>query len=252
MTPGKEKLLNPKKAAELLAVTPQTIKKYIYTGKLKSVTTPGGHHRVRESDVLALLTPSQPSAEPGPPADSHLEIIGALVSIIEDLHDTFERGHGRRVASTARRLAENLGMSHEEQDEIWLAGLLHDVGKLMIAPRVLRKAGRLTEGELDQVRQHPLYGEQILGDVRQLQRLTDMVVQHHERHDGNGYPQGLEGGQISAGAKIIAIAEAYDSMTSEAAYRSALPPERALAEVVAGAGTVYDPQVVASFVPMVS
>jgi len=244
-----DKLLTPKQAAEALCVTAQTVKKYIYSGRLPSVKTPGGHHRVRESDVRALLQPSEfTQEEERLDLHPHLEIIRSLVGIIEELRDTFEPGHGERVARRARSLAANLGLSSEEQEQIWIGGLLHDVGKLRLDPDVLRKEGRLTRSERSHVKQHSIYGGEILGDVRQLQGLSDMVRHHHERLDGNGYPDGLEGDEIPLAAQIIAIAEAYDSMLSRAAYREPLPTDDAVEEVLSGRGTFYDERLTDAFV----
>ena len=143
-------------------------------------------------------------------------------------------------------------MAPEEQEQVWLGGLLHDVGKLRLDPEVLRKEGRLTRAEFSQVKQHPAYGGEILGDVRELHGLSEMVRHHHERPDGKGYPDGLEADEIPLAAKIIAIAEAYDSMCSHAAYREPLPREQALDEVLAGRGTFYDERLTDAFVETLS
>jgi len=253
-----DKLITPKQAAGILAVTPQTVKKYIYSGRLPSSVTPGGHHRVRESAVRALLTPSCPADETAAPEipangqNPHLGIMRSLVLVIEQLFDTFEPGHGMRVANHARALARKLGLGHEEQEKTWLAGLLHDVGKLMVDHDLLRKEGRLTDQELIEVRQHSVHGGRILGDVGERREVAAAVRHHHERHDGSGYPDGLAGEDIPTAARIIGIAEAYDSMRSDAAYREAMPHDTALAEVVSGAGTAHDPLLVAGFVQTVN
>jgi excisionase family DNA binding protein len=255
MPSTEDRLISPKRAAEILAVTQQTVKKYIYDGRLPSATTPGGHHRVRESDVRALLKPSQPDVRrEGTDAVRAplLEVVRCLVAVIEQLCDTFEPGHGQRVADRARAVARQMGMSQQDQGQVWLAGLLHDVGKLMVDPQLLRKAGRLTVDEFRKVQQHPVHSGEILGNMRELAELTRMVRHHHERVDGRGYPDGLCGDEIPAAARIIGIAEAYDSMTSRAAYREALSPGDAMGHVLAGAGTVYDRDLVASFVRTVN
>ena len=242
-------MLTPKRAAELLCVTAQTVKKYIYSGRLPSVTTPGGHHRIRESDVRALLKPSDFTSA-AQAANPYLDLIRSLVRVIEELHDSFKPGHGERVAGHARALARRLGLPQEEQDQVWLGGLLHDVGKLHLDPRLLRKEGALTPGERDEIQQHPLYGSQLLGDIQGLEGAAVMVRHHHERQDGTGYPDGLAGEAIPLPAKIISLAEAYDSMCSQAPYRAALSPRQAVAEVLAGSGTFFDERLTADFVEM--
>jgi len=245
-------LLTPKQAAEILCVTAQTVKKYIYSGRLPSVKTAGGHQRVRESEVRALLQPSEFSEEELE-LHPYLEVIRSLVGLVEELHDTFEPGHGERVAARARSLAKQLGMSPEEQEEVWIGGLLHDVGKLRLDRQVLRKDGKLTRAEFSHVKQHPDFGGEILGDIHEWgESLSEMVRHHHERPDGKGYPDGLGGDDIPLAAKIITIAEAYDSMRSQAAYREALSHEQAIEEVLAGRGTFYDERLADTFVESMS
>jgi len=173
--------------------------------------------------------------------------VDALVQALEQLCDTFEPGHGARVADLARALAERLGLNAEERERIWLGGLLHDVGKLMLSPELLQKPGALTPTEFEEVKRHPLHGGEILGAAEELQDITEMVLHHHERIDGTGYPDGLEGDDIPLAAQIIAIAEAYDSMCSKAAYRAELPREQALEELLGGVGTFFDERLVRRF-----
>jgi PAS domain S-box-containing protein len=194
-------------------------------------------------------TPAGPTASAPTSREGYLTMaaVDALVRALEQLCDTFEPGHGARVADLARALAERLGLDAEERERVWLGGLLHDVGKLMLSPELLRKPGALTPTEFEEVKRHPLHGGEILGAAEGLREITEMVLHHHERIDGNGYPDGLEGDDIPLAAQIIAIAEAYDSMCSNATYRAELPREQALEELLGGIGTFFDERLVRRF-----
>jgi len=154
-------------------------------------------------------------------------------------------GHSQRVAYWACRVAAQLGMSESEQDAIYIAGLIHDVGKLVLSTEILSKPGPLTEGEWTEVRIHPVRGAQIIAGIPQLSALASIVRHHHERMDGTGYPAGLAGEAIPQGARILAACDAYDVMTSGRLYRIALPPAAAQAELMRVSGTQLDADCVA-------
>jgi len=239
-------LLSLAQVAELFQVTPEAVRKFIYSGRLRSTRTPEGEHLVRESDVDVFLFTGPRSKEPVS-RDDLIGMIAALVGMIEQLHDSFHPGHAQRVAESARRLSESLGLDVREQERIWLGGLVHDVGKLMVDPLVLRKKGRLTDDEVRQVRAHPVHGEQVLERFDELQDVSGMVRYHHERCDGKGYPDGLHENDTPLAAQIIALAEAYESMRSEASYRAALSHEQAEQELRENAGTCYNRDLVKAF-----
>ena len=175
----------------------------------------------------------------------------ALTSSI-DAKDQYTRGHSERVAFISRWIAERLaeqGLLKEEQiHKIYLAGLLHDIGKVGIDETVLRKEGKLTEQELSHIRTHPSIGAGILSGIKQMRDIVPGVLSHHERVDGKGYPSGLVGEKITLVGKIIGLADSFDAMTSKRTYRDALTVEQALAEIEKELGTQFDEQVARAFI----
>lgn len=170
-------------------------------------------------------------------------IVGALASTIE-LRDPYTAGHQRRVAELAVAIAQELGLSAEEQRGLRIAGLVHDVGKIVVPSEILSKPGRLSQLEMEMVRVHPEAGFNVLRGIDFPWPVAEVVHQHHERLDGSGYPQGLTGDEILLGARILAVADVVEAISSHRPYRAALGIEAALAEVEAGRGELYDPQVV--------
>jgi putative nucleotidyltransferase with HDIG domain len=162
--------------------------------------------------------------------DTYLSTIKVLVSTIE-AKDSYTRGHTERVAEYARMLAEEMGFSKKEREIVSFGAALHDIGKLGVYENILNKPGELTEKEWAVVRSHPVVGANIIKDMRFLDAACDLVRHHHERLDGGGYPDHLIGDQISIGARIVAIADAFDAMTSDRPYRQAFSVEQALEQL---------------------
>jgi len=172
--------------------------------------------------------------------------VEALAAVV-DAKDPSTHQHSRRVATIARLIAQELGLPQHEIEEIELAALLHDVGKIAIPDAILRKADKLDAAEWSIVSTHPSLGAQLLAGHPQLRRIASLVRAHHERWDGQGYPDGLRGDAIPLGAAIIGLADAFDTMTSDRPYRPALSPAEALAEVRRCRGTQFHPAVVDAF-----
>ncbi len=170
----------------------------------------------------------------------------ALVAAI-DAKDRYTCGHSQRVAVVAEAIARELGMADAEVERVRLAGLVHDVGKIGVPEEILRKPGTPTEREFAAIRQHPEIGHRILDGIVGFEDLLPGVLHHHERWDGRGYPHRLAGEAIPLMARIIGIADAFDAMSSNRSYRSALPRERVLAEIQRGAGSQFDPHVARAF-----
>jgi HD-GYP domain-containing protein (c-di-GMP phosphodiesterase class II) len=174
----------------------------------------------------------------------------ALTSSI-DAKDQYTRGHSERVALISRwiaeRMAEQCPLDEEQIHRIYLAGLLHDIGKIGIDESVLRKAGKLTPEELECIRRHPSIGASILRGIKQMRDIVPGVLCHHERVDGSGYPSGLTGDQIPLTGKIVGLADSFDAMTSRRTYRDAMSVDDALAEIRRGLGTQFDETIGAVF-----
>ena len=253
MAPHSTDLIKTKQAAHLLGVTVQTIKNYIYLGKLKSYKTPGGHHRILISDLQELSSiqniPSRKELlkQCDHLYQSYLHTIGALLNAL-DARDGIASGHSRRVANYACAIGNALGFPPKSQRNLELAALLHDVGKIMIGEQILGKPGKLTDQETYIIRQHPEMGERIVGEVEFLKQTKPFIRHHHERFDGRGYPDGLSGESIPLEARIIFIAEAFDSLRSDSSYHRRLDLKEALSEIEQGAGTQFDPQILTIFI----
>lgn len=143
-----------------------------------------------------------------------------------DAKDAYTHGHSSRVADLAVQLAIRMGLDHRTADALQLAGILHDIGKIGIDDSVLKKPGRLTDEEFDQIKQHPVLGYEILKDIRPFRHILPAVRHHHESWDGGGYPDGLAGDDIPRDAQILAVADAFDAMISDRPYRRGMPLEK--------------------------
>ncbi len=171
-----------------------------------------------------------------------VQTITALSEAV-DAKDRYTSGHSKRVAEYARMIAARLGKSKEEQEEIYRAGLLHDVGKIRIPVDIINKPGRLTEEEYNLVKLHSVTGYHILRGIDGSNMIAIAAKYHHERFDGKGYPNGLEGEKIPEMARILGVADSYDAMTSNRSYRNALPQEVVRSEIEKGRGTQFDSQI---------
>lgn len=173
-------------------------------------------------------------------------VVRALTSAI-DAKDPYTCGHSDRVARIAVRLARELGCDAASLHTLYMAGLLHDIGKIGIDDNVLRKPGRLTDAEFEHIKLHPELGYKILADIKQLQDVLPIVLHHHEQWDGRGYPHGLKGEACPFLARVTAVADAYDAMTSDRPYRKGMPVERVEEIFREGAGTQWDEKVINAF-----
>ncbi|MER5621124.1 HD-GYP domain-containing protein [Streptosporangium sp. NPDC002544] len=176
--------------------------------------------------------------------------IAALCQAVET-KDYYTRGHCTRVSLAAGMIAEEIGMGSERLRAIRYAGMLHDVGKLGVPTKVLQKDGPLSEEEFAAIQLHPMRGLEIVRGIDFLDEAFAGIMHHHERQDGKGYPMGLAGDEIPEFARIIAVADAFDSMTSDRSYRNARPREVAMTELRKGAGTQFDPVMVVAFIKAV-
>jgi HD-GYP domain-containing protein (c-di-GMP phosphodiesterase class II) len=176
-------------------------------------------------------------------ADFFASVVRALTSAI-DAKDPYTCGHSDRVARLSVCLARRLGCSDDELDTIYLSGLLHDIGKIGIDDNVLRKPGALTEAELEHIKTHPRLGCKILDGVKQLDKVLPVVMHHHEAWDGGGYPDGLKAEECPKLARIVAVADSIDAMSSDRPYRKGIPDERLDSILREGAGRQWDAKVV--------
>jgi putative nucleotidyltransferase with HDIG domain len=176
-------------------------------------------------------------------------MLSMLTRAIE-ARDPYTQGHSVRVTELAEEIARRLGWSAEQLASLRVGGPLHDIGKLAVSDDVLCKEGRLDPEELDQIREHPKIGARILLRMAALREAIPYVLYHHERWDGRGYPSGKAGEEIPIEARVLAVADAFDAMTSDRPYRRALSRTEALAEVERCAGTQFDPRIAQVFLEL--
>lgn len=177
---------------------------------------------------------------------SYFSTVKALARAIE-VKDPYTFGHSEKVTEYAMAIARSMGLPEHEMQNIKYAAALHDIGKIGIARKVLNKPGALSEEEFLHVKTHPELGDSIIEPVAFLQGPREIIIHHHERYDGKGYPDGLSGDEIPIGARILAIADSFEAMMSDRPYRNALPVQVALKEIEINAGTQFDPEVVKAF-----
>jgi HD domain len=178
---------------------------------------------------------------------AHEATLRSLAQAIET-KDLYTRGHGERVSRGARMLGSELGWRGDRLEALAEAGLLHDVGKIGVPTRVLQKDGKLTAAEYAAIKLHPLRGVEVVGDITFLEDARAGIMHHHEKFDGSGYPSGLKGTDIPEFARILGVADAFDSMTSLRSYRAPRPIVDALEELIRCKGTHFDPDLVDGFV----
>lgn len=187
----------------------------------------------------AVLNLRVRSAGPG-------RVLQALVTALR-VRDAETYEHSERVVGFSLRLGRELSLARSEMESLGVGAFLHDIGKISVPDAILNKPGKLTAAEWIRMRNHPLYGQQILNGIDFLVAAGRVVGQHHEKWDGSGYPAGLAGKEIDLNARIFAVADAFDAMTSDRVYRAGSSYEKAAAELSRGAGQHFDPMVVEAF-----
>lgn len=168
-----------------------------------------------------------------------------------DAKDQNTNGHSQRVAIYSAEIAKRMGMSDEEQEQIYYMGMLHDIGKIGIPDAILKKPGKLTEEEMQIIRNHPTIGGEILKDFTAIQGISDGARYHHERYDGNGYNEGLKGEEIPLAARIICVADSYDTMSSKRVYKELHEENYILSELDQCSGKQFDPEIVPFMIEMI-
>jgi putative nucleotidyltransferase with HDIG domain len=183
--------------------------------------------------------------------ENYLNTVQALVQALE-AKDTYTSGHSSRVGKLAASMAAEMNMSDEKMEFLKYASVLHDVGKIGVSEFILNKKDKLLDSEWKSIRNHPVIGEEIIKKIKFMYDIGEVTRHHHERYDGNGYPDGLRGEQIPLEARIIAVADTYDAITSNRSYRNARTHEEAVVELRRVAGTQLDPKLVDVFCKVMS
>ena len=170
-----------------------------------------------------------------------MHVVHSLADAI-DAKDTYTNGHSGRVAKYSKEIARRYGYSEKAQGDIYMMGLLHDVGKIGVPDAVINKPAKLTDEEFAMIKNHPAMGSRILKNIKEMPALATGARWHHEKYGGGGYPDGLSGNDIPEEARIIAVADAYDAMSSRRSYRDVLPQGVVRGEIEKGKGTQFDPK----------
>jgi PAS domain S-box-containing protein len=186
---------------------------------------------------------------------AHMELTHAAVSAIGatvEVRDPYTSGHQDRVADMSAAIARELGLDTFTVEGIHLAASIHDIGKIAVPSEILNKTGSLRPAEFELIKNHSQIGHDIIAGIAFPWPVADMILQHHERFDGSGYPGGLRGDEITIGARIVAVADVFEAMSSHRPYRASRGPDAALQEIRRGRGTSYDPSVVDAFLSLVA
>lgn len=170
----------------------------------------------------------------------------ALINALE-ARDAETHGHSERVVTFSLRLGHEMGLDEEQRRDLELGAMLHDIGKIGVPDAILRKPGRLSDREWEKMKQHPVHGHRILRDIEFLEGAARVVLEHHERWDGKGYPRGLRGNEIDITARVFAVADAFDAMTSDRVYSRGKSFSEAFEELKKCAGSQFDPEVIEAF-----
>jgi putative nucleotidyltransferase with HDIG domain len=181
---------------------------------------------------------------------AYMQSTEALINAV-DAKDPFAKEHSHNVSRMAVEIARQLNLPATEIEVIKYAGLLHDIGKIGIQQEILTKTGHLTEREYEVLKRHPVVGATILKDVKFLEKEIPIILHHHERYDGTGYPHGLKQREIPLGARILGVADAFDAMTAGRSYKKGLDREKAVQEIKNKNGTQFSPEIVEAFLKLV-
>ena len=239
--------LTSTQAAKYLNVSLVTLKKFISSRQIKALKTPGGHYRIHKNDLLELTNATPIQETPDTLEDKiSLEISKGLVHILEK-RQKFCRGHADLVAKTSLNIAQGLNFPLEQQNRLRLASLLHDIGMLNIDSNIPNKKTGLSDKEYSIIKTHPLLGEEIMNSIHQFKGISVIIRQHHERYDGQGYPDGIKKGEIFQEAAVITLAEAFASMTAVDSYKKPLSQDEAIKEIERNSGTQFDPEITEAF-----
>jgi HD-GYP domain-containing protein (c-di-GMP phosphodiesterase class II) len=180
-----------------------------------------------------------------------LQSMNTFINFI-DAKDPYTSGHSRRVAMYAAEIAKRMRLSEDEVQNVYYAGLLHDAGKISIPDAVLNNPGRLSDEERKQIQNHTVAGGEMLKQLSSLRGIRETALYHHERYDGNGYPEGLRGESIPLYARIVGVADSYDAMSSNRVYRRHLTKDEIIEEIQQGSGTQFDTGIVPYMVDMIN
>ncbi|MEA1975569.1 MAG: HD-GYP domain-containing protein, partial [Bacillota bacterium] len=179
------------------------------------------------------------------------ELVLSMVQMLE-IHDIYTKGHSEDVANYAKRLAMYIGLDKKKVDEIYWTGLVHDIGKVLVSKDIINKKEKLSIEEYEEIKKHPVFGYQALKESKITENIAKYVLYHHERVDGDGYPEGLKGNEIPLESRIIAIVDSFDAMISKRTYKESISKEEALKEIKVNLDKQFDSKLGLKFIEMVN
>lgn len=244
--------LTPEQAAKVLSVSLSTLKKFIYSGKLKTLKTPGGHHRILKKDLFVMA-----QSEESPFKSRMAELIPVsaiaegLVRILEE-KQRFCRGLSVVAAKLSIAIARKNNLDNTRVEDLYLAALLRNIGLFYLSDTVLNKPFPLDGQEYLEIKSHPLNGEKMANSIECFRGLSGIIRQHHERFDGSGYPDGSKGDMILEESRILAVADAFATMTAADSYKTTFTKEEAVEEIKRHSGTQFDPKIVSTFLEVIN
>lgn len=240
----------PKQAAEYLNLSLSTIKNYIYADKLKTLKTPGGHHRIRKSELLDIMGAKDALFSRTGTSDDLLELCCTTLLNVFKVFGSAGNSliiHSKSVSEISSLLSKAMGLTEVDVVRVKMAGLVHDIGFIGSDKVHLSRTRTISDSDYELLKTHPTRGREMISSVESFKDIADIVGQHHERPDGRGYPNGLKGNQIHILARILSIAEAYDSMVSTNSYKRPVSKEEAITELLQNKGSQFDTEIVDLF-----
>lgn len=240
----------PKQAADYFNLSLSAVKNYIYAGKIRTLKTPGGHHRISKAAILTAMGEAPPNSENM--RDSiRYNLCRAILSLFNTFgsHAGYFISHSQNVSRLAGVTARAMNMSASDISMVEMAGLLHDIGLVGVERHIILKTCLITPEEREAIKMHCIAGSRMLSSISELGDISDIVMQHHERPDGAGYPKALSSAKIKEHSKIISVVEAYDAMTAKSFYKAApYSKEKAVEELVRNSSAQFDAETVKVFI----
>lgn len=245
-----EVYFTPKQAADYFNLSLSAVKNYIYAGKIRTLKTPGGHHRISKAAILAALGELPLNSEKNMQDSLRYNLCRLILGLFNAFGNqaSYFINHSQNVSRLSGITAKAMNMSASDISIVEMAGLLHDIGLVGIERHIVMKSGLITPEEHGAIKMHCIAGSQMLSSMNELVDISDIVMQHHERSDGTGYPKRLSSAKIKVHSKIISVAEAYDAMTAKSFYKTPYSKEKAIEELVKNSSAQFDEEIVKVFI----
>jgi len=240
----------PKQAADYFNLSLSAVKNYIYAGKIRTLKTPGGHHRISKAAILTALGEPLSNTEKNMRDSLRYNLCRAILRLFNTFGNqaSYFISHSQNVSRLAGITAKAMNMPASDISMVEMAGLVHDIGLVGVERHIVLKGGIITLEEYGSIKMHCIAGSKMLSSINELVDISNIVMQHHERPDGAGYPNGLSSAKIKEYSKIISVAEAYDTMIAKSFYKTSYSKEKAIEELVENSSRQFDEETVKVFI----